>query len=756
MAKHNTGRFSVALACAVFAIPMISSLLYAVTTQFWSTSTYEDFAKGTFTGVSLSRDGTMSVAPQLKEVFSTDQSVVWSVVRDAKGNAYLGTGHSGKVFKVDRDGKGSVFFESTEADVFALGMDKKGNLYAGTSPDGKIYQIDAAGKSHEFFDPKRKYIWSMSFATDGSLYVGTGDKGEVFKVSADGKGEVFYETHQTNVVTVATTSAGDVIAGSEPNGLLYRISNAGKGFILYDSPLAEIHQVAIDTDGTIYAAAMGSRNDLRLGGPQVPVPGQGGPIRTTTSITVRAQQGPGQGTPGEGDSAPSADSAASTGADASAAVAAAVMGRRGAQAGAGQSSIYKITPDGAVDKIWESRRENVFDLLVSGKRLLISTDDKGRIYELTPDRRASLLTSTDQEETTRLMADQNSVLAVTGNLGKAYRLGTQPADSGTYESEVRDTGGVSTWGRARWTADTPKGSSLEIFTRSGNSTRPDATWSDWSSAYKNAAGEQITSPSARFIQWRAVLHSADGNAPTLREVEIPYLARNQAPTLEDLKVTQRAEKASPGANAGGNAAAGRGVGYAVSMRAAPQRGFDISWKGTDPDQDTLTYNLYFRGEGESQWKLLESNLKQNYYQLSSDTLPDGKYRLRVVASDELQNAASSARTAETISAPFDVDNAAPKVELVENEIRNGNARSRFHVTDTSGVLTRAEYVIDAGDPVVLVSDDGIIDSSDETFTLVLPTDGHEHLLSLRVYDETGNVGVGKALWAISATASTKK
>jgi sugar lactone lactonase YvrE len=763
MLQRRLLRYFVAL--GVTALAISSLLLFGANTKFWTSATYEDFAPGNFSGISLNREGTMTLAPQLKEVFSTDQAVVWAVARDSKGNIYLGTGHSGKVFKLGPDLKGSVFFEASEPDIFALAVDQDNHVYAGTSPDGKVYKIDGAGKGEVYFDPHAKYIWAMTFSPDGALYVGTGDRGKIYRIAkdgkGDGKGDLFYDTHQTHVMSLAlapgssASAPRDLIAGSEPNGLLYRISPAGKAFVLYDSPLSEIHGLAVSSDGAIYASALGSAEDRRLRTPPAQGIGTQSPVQATTSITVRAQQG--SGLPGEGGSADGEQrpGAATSGDQPSVSVGQvfSTAGARTASRGT-KSALYRIAPDGNVDTLWSSPRENVFDLLPSGKNLLFSTDEKGRIYELTPDRRASLVTETDEEETTRLIPYQNLVLAATANLGKLFSVGTEPADTGYYESEVRDTGGVSAWGHIRWTADSPAGTALELFTRSGNSGRPDATWSDWSGPYRQNAGDQIGSPPARYVQWKAVFHSASARSPLLDSVTVPYLPRNQAPTVTDLKVVSRAEKAlgSSAGSAGTGASAPRGLaGFAAALRSTPPRGFDISWTGSDPDQDELAYSLYFKGEGESEWKLLQGDLKQNYFQFESDLLPDGKYRLKIVASDAGANPAALAKTAEMISAPFTVDNAPPQVEVKEAKRSAGSATARFRAFDAISVLTRAEYALDAGAPVPLLSDDGIVDSAEETFTVVInPLDGREHLLTLRVYDSAGNMGVAKALWPSSA------
>ncbi len=132
--------------------------------------------RGDAKGVSINENGTITLAPKLKEVFETDQPYVWSSAIDAGGNVFLGTGSDGKIFKVDASGSGRLFADLNELNVSALAIGKSGEIYAGTSPDGKVYRIDASGKAAIYFDPKDKYIWSLAILSDGSLAVGTGDK----------------------------------------------------------------------------------------------------------------------------------------------------------------------------------------------------------------------------------------------------------------------------------------------------------------------------------------------------------------------------------------------------------------------------------------------------------------------------------------------------------------------------------------------------------------------------------------------------
>jgi hypothetical protein len=355
----------------------------------------------------------------------------------------------------------------------------------------------------------------------------------------------------------------------------------------------------------------------------------------------------------------------------------------------------------------------------------------------------------------------DSFLVTTANLGKVYRLGTHPAATGSYESEVRDAGNIAGWGQIRWRAALPEGTALDLYTRSGNSARPDSTWSDWSAAYKNSNGESIQSPPARYMQWKAVFHAAGNQSPVLQEVTLAYLPRNRAPELTEVRAVLRNDRpAQSGGSGPGSSATGTSAGAAsrtfsgvsATARANSSRGVDISWLASDPDQDDLVYALYFRGEGETEWKLVQDDLQQNYFQLSPGALPDGTYRLRVVASDGNQNPVPTALSAERVSAPFIMDATPPQVEVLSESRAGAGATVQFRASDGASALTRGEYALDAANLQLVLSDDGIVDSQRETFTVRLPlVDGQEHLLTLRVYDFAGNMGVAKTVLPALAT-----
>src|SRR6478672_7767040 len=267
----------------LWVLPLLVAIpLLAVTPQFWEIRTYDDFRRGKLTNLSLTSDDELILAPRFDLVFNTEQPLVASAVADSKGNVYLGTGHDGKIFKVDAAGKGALLVDLTELDVFAMAVDSKDVLYAGTSPDGKVYKIEN-GVAKEFFDPKTKYIWSLVFDKQGRLLVGTGDKGVIYRVTADGKGTSFYDTDETHIISMAIDRDGNLIAGGDPKGYIYRISPEGKAFVLYDSGMREIHSVAVAPNGTIYASAMTSESSVTAPASSAASPASG---NTQPSVTI--------------------------------------------------------------------------------------------------------------------------------------------------------------------------------------------------------------------------------------------------------------------------------------------------------------------------------------------------------------------------------------------------------------------------------------------------------------------------------------
>ncbi len=109
-------------------------------------------------------------------------------------------------------------------------------------------------------------------------------------------------------------------------------------------------------------------------------------------------------------------------------------------------------------------------------------------------------------------------------MGRILRMGDGPGATGSFEAPVHDTGAVSRWGSLSWRADLQPGASIAFRTRSGNSAKPDRTWSSWSDALTDFQASRITSPNARYIQWKLELAGGPSAVPVVNSVTLSYLA----------------------------------------------------------------------------------------------------------------------------------------------------------------------------------------------------------------------------------------
>jgi hypothetical protein len=695
----------------------------------WETSGRAELLKGDSRGVSITDTGVLMLAPKLTEVYNTQQTYVWSSAVDIQGNVYLGTGHDGKTYKITAAGTGSLLYDAAELDVTALAIGRDGSLFAGTSPDGKVYRITADGKADVYFDPGDKYIWSLAVMSDGSLAVGTGDTGKLYRVRAAGataESSLLVSTNQTHVISLAVTPQGDLIAGTDSGGLVLRVSPEGKTFALFDTQLREIHALAPAADGSIYALALSdAAASARV--PSTPVvqpqPPEGATPTTSVTITAIDETGaPIQGQSGQTRSRGDVSSA--------------------------RSAVFRILPDGATDVVWSSQTVTAFAIapaLQSGS-VLIGTADKGRIYSVTNDGRDTLLLQSPEGQISSLLVRNNQIYAASSNQGKLFRFGNELVSEGTFESPVRDAKLTASWGRIWWRGT----GAVEVQTRTGNGERPDATWSDWSAVYRNPEGNQISSPRARFIQWRATVRSS-GAPSSVEDVSVAYLPRNVAP--EVLSITalpigvglqQMAQVVvDPNVESSGLDPSVFGPVAQAPPRRFYQRGArSFQWQAEDRNADTLEYAIYYRALDDQTFRLLKDKLRDNFYTIDGATLADGRYVIKVVATDAPDNPPGQKLTGERLSEPVDIDNTPPVVKVTgQPQLKGDSVRVVFAVDDAIGKVKKADASLDGAAWTPVFPDDGIADSGHEIYSVDFGSLAPgEHTISLRTFDSSGNIG----------------
>jgi hypothetical protein len=729
-------------AAALAAAAGFYAVVSAATPTFWTVGTQADFLKGDVENLSIDSDGRVLLGPAATLLAETAAPFLWTLHAGADGTLWAGSGNEGKLLRIGKDGKPSTFFDAGELEVHAVAAAPGGGLYVGTSPEGRIYHVAADGTSRTLFDPDDKYIWSLAVDRAGNLFAATGDKGVIYKITADGKGGPFYRTNTTNVVSLAFDRNGDLLAGTESPGRVFRIDADGKAFVLLDSPYREIHALRVAPDGTIFAAAV--NGGASSGPPASEVPASEAPRPPVPTVSaeitgVSPIESPISGTT---TSAPSTS----------------------ASKRAGRGAIYRIRTDGLWDLLWDSGEDSPFDMLIEPDGgLLVGTGTEGKIFRVAGDpARATLLARAGARQVTALLRDASGrILGATSNPGKVFALSSDPAKTGTYESDVRDAGTVATWGVIRWRAAL-NGGKIEVATRTGNTSTPDETWSAWSKPYSNGNGEQIASPNARYLQWRMTMSASTGSGPVLTSVTAAYLPRNLRPIVSSITVHpagtvfQRPFSTGDPEIAGyqDNSPDGRQPNAAPDQRqgSAPplgrrlyQKGLQtFVWKAEDGNDDRLQYDVSYRREGETTWRVLHRGAWDPIFVWDTTSVPDGTYLVKISASDAASNAPGTALTGELESAAFDIDNTPPRVEVSPAARNGGRTAISFTVTDQQSAIQRVEYSLDASRWRLVHPKDGIPDSRREEFEIQLEESEVGRNVILRVTDAMNNVATAVA------------
>src|SRR6185503_10842112 len=131
-------------------------------------------------------------------------------------------------------------------------------------------------------------------------------------------------------------------------------------------------------------------------------------------------------------------------------------------------------------------------------------------------------------------------------------------------------------------------------TRSGNTAKPDPTWSGFARLERTRATADggaglVVSPPARYVQYKVTFETAEAR---LSAVTLAYLAQNQRARITELGVAD----SGGGSGFGAGAPAG-GLGALAAAATLPPMPrvhnpvLKLRWKVENPDGDELTYRL---------------------------------------------------------------------------------------------------------------------------------------------------------------------
>ncbi len=685
---------------------MLVASASAVTTSLWEQQQRTDFESGEIKKISVSSIGDAKLSRKVDDFSKIDEARIWALVEDSEGNIYAGTGNEGKIYKISADGQNfSLYYDSPEVEIYSLAIGADGTLYAGTGPDGLIYKItDESTPPETILKEGDKYVWSMHLDDAGNLFAVTGLEGKIYKITPDSEVNVLFDAEEKNIVSLVAYEGG-FYAGSSGNGIIYKISDDGTANVVYQAKEKDVRNLVIDSEGNVYATLVTS----------VPIDRSGRSARPSRGPSVPSPQAPGSGPPQEN-----------------------------------KSFIYRIHPDGTVVQIWNSPEPLISSIvLIDNTRLLVGTGDNGKLFHVeTQTGEFAEIGKCSSEDVVAIYRTQHSddmkTILAAGNPGKLFQLTSDFVEEGTIESSVHNAQSLSRWGKLSWEADVPEGTSISFATRSGNTRKPDDTWNAWSDELMTSEGSQIPNADAQYIQWRAKFTTTDpAKSPTLKKVVLASAQTNVAPRITGISVGASGRNPSQRSSAGPPSPSN--AGRSASAAASPKR-WKIEWQVSDANKDTLQFTVYYKGVAEENWQLLKKELMVPSYEWDITAIADGKYELKVVATDKLSNPVGWAKSSDKVSAPFTIDNTDPHIGKINIEANgNGTYKITCPVSDVMNTVQKAVYKIDNDEQwKVIFPDDGIFDSKEEQLLLETGklSDG-AHSITIRVTDKAQNVATGR-------------
>jgi len=735
------------------------SACWAVTSKITRHSTNADLLKGRVEDVVVGSKGTIQLGRSAETLIEDFENVSdspsakksmrepWSVnsIVVSGGVVFLGTSPNGGIYKYSLGKLTKIYPLEPEKDrnqntnepnaandvnlveaeqylsnehIFAMATDVAGRLLAGVSGNVCKLMRFEAGRMETIFEPNdstsgegTKYIFAIAVDDAGDIYLGTGPEGKVYQLDSFGKKpRLLYDSRDKNILSLTIGADGFVYAGSDSRGLVYKIAPQTKtATVLYDSEQPEITALLFSDAGNsdLYAAATSAKitQSSAKFAPQLPWAGrpetqaekQKSDLESEATLELKIANMK----ESIADKRPPAEAAPT-------------KPPKPAEA----SQIYRITSDGYVTEIF-SEAAVFFCMAEQQQKLLIGTGNRGRTFTIDPasEQQAIIYEDRQASQITAVAVDGDDVYLGTANPAKLIRLGETFASEGTYTSDLIDADQPAKWGKLQIEADIPKGCNVQVACRSGNvKDVNDPTFSKWTQLAEVTEPIQLRCPAGRFCQYKLVLKSRDGKkSPLIREIAVASTVPNLAPKVESVSANRIETPDKTGM-------------------------FKINYKAKDNNDDKLIYKIDFRKIGRTNWIELEDQLEAESFEWDGRTVEDGRYELRVTASDERSNTPTTKLTGSRISDPVVVDNTGPLIKKFTIDRKYKSITLRLEVSDQLSAIGKLDYTVDSNaEWTGAVPDDLVYDTTDEYFTVVIKDlEAGEHIIALRVSDDVGN------------------
>jgi hypothetical protein len=596
------------------------------------------------------------------------------------GSLLLGTGNEGKLLKV-AGGTVSVLAETKALVVTSLAQAFGGAVVAGTLPDGKVLKWEK-GKLTDLATLKgAEHVWSVAYDAKAKVvYAATGPEGKLFRITQTGDAQVYFDAPEQHLMSVAVAPDGTVYTGASDKAKLYKVTAPGRASVLFDFGRTEVRAIAVNATGEVFAIA----ND----------------IKSSSSAPSRSR--------GEAPAQPSA-----TGSKAK-----------------GKGTLYSFGADGRPDQLLDDTDEHYTSLALGDDgRPYVGTGVEGRVYTVDAGHTSVLVADAEERQVGALVMAGKDRYVVASDPAVVHAVKGVGGPDAVWTSKVLDAGIRARFGQLSWDAS----GTLELSTRTGNTKEPDDTWSAWSNPV--TAPTLVTSPVGRYFQVRA--RFAKDPKAVLNQVEVAFLTDNLRAVLTNVDAR------------GGDGETGddspKPSGGPITRRA--ESTVNLTWKLDNPDKDELRYRLQYKLLGTTDWfdllKPGEKLTKENYSWETSD-LPEGRYRVRVTASDEISNPPDRVTRDTRESGIVLVDNTPPTIDT----LAAAGTHLKGVAQDGVGPIARIEVSVAGSDEwFPYFPADGIFDEQREELDVdvknvakTLPA-----LFTVRVYDKANNFVVRSVL-----------
>ena len=742
--RRNRKRVVAALLGAV----LLAASAMGVTSKVTRQASSKDLLAGEADGVVITSRGTIHLGRATK-VLAEEFEDVWSVnnVVVSGGTLFIGTSPNGHIYKYslgkltkiyppqkkgpsekarrksradadDDDDEGEIVKADdrlSNQHIFAMSMDVAGRLLAGISGDTCRLCRYEAGRMETIFEPNdARYIFDIKTDNVGNIYLATGPEGRVYALDPSGKvAQMIYDSPDKNILAVAPSEDGFVYAGSDTRGLIYKINPRSKSAtVLYDSDEPEISALLVmggtpGEGGTLYATATSAK------------------VVATEQRFAAQQDAAGRPESGSGNGKSSVENdggmklkIANTSAPADSKPPTPSRPAPRPPKPGTASYVYKVSKEGYVAKTFSETA--VFLCLAAQEgKILVGSGNSGQLYMVDPDaeRQAILYEDDKAVQVTAVTVSERDVYLGTANPARLVLLSPDYATEGTYLSDLIDASQPAKWGKLQIDADIPRGCKVLVASRSGNvKDVNDPTFSDWTELMEITEPIQLRCPVGRFCQYKLVLATRDGQkTPLIREVAVASTVPNLAPKVASVSISRLKNPGKEGV-------------------------LKIAYKASDENEDKLVYQLDFRRMGRTSWIEMKEALEADNFEWDSKTVEDGRYEIRVVASDERNNTMATRLTGSRISDPIAVDNTGPVIRKYSIEKNGRMATLKLQITDELSVIRKLEYTVDSNAKWKgTLPDDFVFDTTEESFTLTTEKlEPGEHVIALKIADDVGN------------------